>query len=162
MAYRATIESKTEGTTWKSIKNYRNWFQNWCCILFRVIYGENKQCSALLFSKVTPPFQNLHGEFQIDCQHQPGVDEEDDRGRHCRVRRSNFISSFVGTATPPYCLRNHQGCIGSSGQNDGTRTRTQTGTCFGSLNPGNHKGCSKLQKFAHIENLRPNCSPYSP
>ena len=44
--YRATMESKTEGTTWKSIKNYiRNWCQNWCCILFGDIYRENKQCA---------------------------------------------------------------------------------------------------------------------
>ena len=39
-----TIESKTEGTTWKSIKNYiRNWCQKWCCILFGAIYRENNQ-----------------------------------------------------------------------------------------------------------------------
>ena len=40
------MESKTEGTTWKSIKNYiRNWCQKWCCILFGAIYRENKQCT---------------------------------------------------------------------------------------------------------------------
>ena len=43
---KATMESKTEGTTWKSIKNYiRNWCQKWCCILFGAIYRENKQWS---------------------------------------------------------------------------------------------------------------------
>ena len=42
------MESKTEGTTWKSIKNYiRNWCQKWCCILFGVIYRENKQWLAV-------------------------------------------------------------------------------------------------------------------
>ena len=46
MFYRATMGSKTKGTTWKSIKNYvRNWCQKWCCILFGAIYRENKQWS---------------------------------------------------------------------------------------------------------------------
>ena len=44
MVNRATMESKTEGTTWKSIKNYiRNWCQKWCCIFLGAIYRENKQ-----------------------------------------------------------------------------------------------------------------------
>ena len=44
-SYRNTMmESNTAGTTWKSIKNFfRNWCQKWCCILFGVIYWENKQ-----------------------------------------------------------------------------------------------------------------------
>ena len=39
------MESKTEGTMWKSIKNcVRNWCQKWPCILFGANYRENKQC----------------------------------------------------------------------------------------------------------------------
>ena len=60
MVYRATMESKTEGITWNSIKNcIGNWCQKWCCILFGVIYRENKQWAAiclhfcyLLYSKI--------------------------------------------------------------------------------------------------------------
>ena len=46
MVIEAAMESKTEGTMWKSIKNYiRNWCQKWPCILFGAIYQENKQWS---------------------------------------------------------------------------------------------------------------------
>ena len=43
------MESKTEVTTWKSIKNLliRNWCQKWCCLLFGPIYREKKQCLRL-------------------------------------------------------------------------------------------------------------------
>ena len=40
----ATMESKTEGTMWKSIKNcVRKRSQKWCCILFWANHRENKQ-----------------------------------------------------------------------------------------------------------------------
>ena len=49
MVIEAAMESKTEGTMWKSIKNYiRNWCQKWPCILFGAIYRENKQWSSYL------------------------------------------------------------------------------------------------------------------
>ena len=42
------MESKTEGTMWKSIKNcLKNRCQKWPCILFGANYQENKQCHAL-------------------------------------------------------------------------------------------------------------------
>ena len=44
MVLRATMESKTEGTIWKSIKNcLRNRCQKWPCILFRANHRENKK-----------------------------------------------------------------------------------------------------------------------
>ena len=42
--FKATMESRTEGTMWKGIENcVRNWCQKWPCILFGAIYRENKQ-----------------------------------------------------------------------------------------------------------------------
>ena len=44
-------------------QNYiRNWCQKWCCILFGVIYRENKQWRILLF------FASKHCLFMISCK----------------------------------------------------------------------------------------------
>ena len=48
MVEKATMESKTEATMWKSIKNWiRKWCHKWVYILFGVIYRKNKQWSWL-------------------------------------------------------------------------------------------------------------------
>ena len=46
----ATIQSKMNGTIWKSIENLiRNWCQKFHTILLRVISLKNKQCSVYLW-----------------------------------------------------------------------------------------------------------------
>ena len=53
MVIEAAMESETEGTIWKSIKNYiRKWCQNWPCILFEAIYWENSEEDCPLASNV--------------------------------------------------------------------------------------------------------------
>ena len=51
---KGTMESKTEGTMWKSIKSWiRNRCQKWRCILFGITYHENKKCYD---TKITGPY----------------------------------------------------------------------------------------------------------
>ena len=60
MVKRATMESKTEGTMWKSIKNcVRNRCQKWPCILFGVNYQENKQWTELVDEKTEVQISSL-------------------------------------------------------------------------------------------------------
>ena len=74
MVIEATMESKTEGTTWKSIKNYiRNWCQRWPCILFGAVYRENKQWHILkFFSRQATGIARKFSQ-QVEQQSTPGV-----------------------------------------------------------------------------------------
>ena len=62
------MESRTEGTMWKSIKNCtRNWCQKWPCILYGVIYWENKQWGVRYYGMEVPGHCQEHQRIPRMC-----------------------------------------------------------------------------------------------